>query len=70
MTAVTFVLGTYPLVIATGAGSGSRRAIGLTTFAGMVMATLVGIVFTPAIYAAIQRITEWFSSKFKSKSVQ
>ena len=70
MTAWSFLFGVFPLVIATGAGSGSRRAIGLTTFAGMVMATLVGIVFTPAIYAAIQRITEWFSSKFKSKSVQ
>ena len=51
------------LVIATGAGSGSRRAIGITTFSGMVVATLVGIIFTPALYAAFQRIREQIKGK-------
>ena len=50
-------------MIATGAGSGSRRAIGITTFSGMVVATLIGIVFTPALYAAFQRIREWIKGK-------
>ena len=60
MTAWSFLFGVFPLVIATGAGSGSRsrRAIGITTFSGMVLATLIGIVFTPALYAAFQRIRE------------
>ncbi len=62
MTAWSFLFGVFPLVIATGAGSGSRRAIGITTFSGMVLATLVGIVFTPALYAAFQRIREWPAS--------
>ena len=63
MTAWSFLFGVFPLVIATGAGSGSRRAIGITTFSGMVLATLVGIVFTPALYAAFQRIREYLKSK-------
>ena len=50
--------GVFPMVIATGAGAGSRQAIGITTFSGMLQATLVGIVFTPALYAAFQRIAE------------
>jgi hypothetical protein len=48
-----------PLVVATGAGSASRRAIGITTFSGMLLATLVGIVFTPALYAVCQSLREW-----------
>ena len=63
MTAWSFLFGVFPLVIATGAGSGSRRAIGITTFSGMVVATLIGIVFTPALYAAFQRIREWVKGK-------
>ena len=58
MTAWSFLFGVFPLVIASGAGSGSRRAIGITTFSGMVLATLVGIVFTPALYAVCQRVRE------------
>ena len=61
MTAWSFIFGVLPLVFATGAGAGSRRAIGLTTFSGMLMATLIGIIFTPALYAVFQRITEFFS---------
>ncbi|MBS1368942.1 MAG: efflux RND transporter permease subunit [Lentisphaeria bacterium] len=58
MTAWSFLLGVLPLVIATGAGAESRKAIGITTFSGMLSATLVGIIFTPALYALCQRIRE------------
>ena len=58
MTAWSFIFGVFPLVVATGAGSGSRQAIGITTFSGMIMATLVGIMFTPALYAFFQYIRE------------
>ena len=58
MTAWSFIFGVFPLVVATGAGSGSRRAIGITTFSGMIMATLIGIMFTPALYAFFQHIRE------------
>jgi hydrophobe/amphiphile efflux-1 (HAE1) family protein len=58
MTAYSFILGVLPMVIATGAGAGSRRAIGTTTFSGMIAATLVGIIFVPALYALFQRNRE------------
>ena len=67
MTAWSFLFGVFPLVVATGAGSGSRRAIGITTFSGMAMATLVGIMFTPALYAAFQRLREWVKTKLHWK---
>ena len=59
MTAWSFLFGVFPLVIATGAGSGSRQAIGITTFSGMALATVIGIIFTPALYAVFQRIREF-----------
>ena len=65
MTAWSFLFGVFPLVIATGAGSGSRRAIGITTFSGMVLATLVGIVFTPSLYSSLQRLREFLKTKLR-----
>ena len=40
-----------PLVFSSGAGCESRQAIGLVTFAGMLVATVVGIAFPPAYFA-------------------
>jgi multidrug efflux pump subunit AcrB len=58
MTAFSFILGVLPLVLATGAGANSRRAIGTTVFAGMLAATLVGIFLIPALYTAFQTVRE------------
>ena len=58
MTAWSFLFGVFPLVIASGAGAASRQAIGITTFSGMLLATVIGIIFTPALYAACQRMRE------------
>ncbi|MEM7621898.1 MAG: multidrug efflux RND transporter permease subunit [Planctomycetota bacterium] len=56
MTALSFVLGTAPLLIATGAGANSRQAIGTAVFGGMVLATAVGVVFIPTLYGLIRGI--------------
>ena len=63
MTAWSFLFGVFPLVIATGAGAMSRRAIGITTFSGMVMATFLGILITPALYAVIEHVRERIKMK-------
>ena len=67
MTAWSFVIGVFPMVIATGAGAGSRQAIGITTFYGMLLSTIFGIVFIPSLYAFFQRLRErvysWFDRR-------
>ncbi|MBR3662127.1 MAG: efflux RND transporter permease subunit [Alphaproteobacteria bacterium] len=60
MTAFTFILGVFPMVIATGAGAASQIAIGTAVFFGMIFATLVGIVFIPPLYAIFESIKEYF----------
>ena len=67
MTAWSFIFGVYPLVVATGAGAGSRRAIGIPTFSGMLFATFIGLFFVPALYAVCQRAREFVNSKLHSK---
>lgn len=58
MTALSFILGVSPLVIATGAGAASRVSVGFVVFFGMVAATFVGTFFIPPLYAAIQRLND------------
>lgn len=65
MTALSFVIGVFPMVVATGAGAGSRRAIGVTTFWGMLAATILGVMFIPCLYAAFQRTAEWSTARAK-----
>jgi hydrophobe/amphiphile efflux-1 (HAE1) family protein len=54
MTALAFILGVVPLVLASGAGASARVSIGIAVFAGMLMASTVGLFFIPMLYVIIQ----------------
>ena len=56
MTSLAFILGVTPLLLATGAGAGSRRALGTVVFGGMLGATVLGVVFTPVLYVLVDRL--------------
>ena len=58
MTSLTFILGVVPMIIATGAGAGSRRAIGTTVFCGMLASTVFGIFLIPVLYYIFQSASE------------
>jgi HAE1 family hydrophobic/amphiphilic exporter-1 len=59
MTSFAFILGVVPLVIATGAGSEARQALGTAVFAGMLGVTLFGLLLTPAFYVICRRLALW-----------
>ncbi len=59
MTALAFILGTAPLVFASGAGAGARGAIGVTVVFGMLAATAIGIFFVPGLFAVLEHLAEW-----------
>ncbi|MBE6452345.1 MAG: efflux RND transporter permease subunit [Alphaproteobacteria bacterium] len=65
MTALTFILGVFPMIIATGAGASSQKAIGTSVFYGMIAATFIGIIFIPALFALFETIKEWSYNKDK-----
>lgn len=63
MTALSFILGVLPLVLATGAGAAARVSVGLTVFGGMLLATILGVTFVPFLYVQLQRLREAAKSK-------
>jgi HAE1 family hydrophobic/amphiphilic exporter-1 len=54
MTALTCVIGVSPMLVAKGAGAGSRLHVGTTMFFGMSMATVFGIFLIPGLYVVLQ----------------
>ncbi|MBP8288303.1 MAG: multidrug efflux RND transporter permease subunit [Chromatiaceae bacterium] len=58
MTAMSFVLGMVPLVLATGAGAASQVSLGVVVLGGMIAATVVGIIIIPPLYVFIQGLRE------------
>ncbi|MFV8816171.1 efflux RND transporter permease subunit [Haliea sp. E17] len=67
MTALSFILGILPLVLASGAGAYGQRALGVTVFGGMLAALLVGTLFIPGFYAIIQTWRERVKSRLGMK---
>jgi hydrophobe/amphiphile efflux-1 (HAE1) family protein len=70
MTAFAFILGVFPLVIATGAGAAARRSLGTAVFGGMLVATLLSLVLVPALYVIVQGASEWIGGWMRRTRVQ
>ncbi len=58
MTSFAFILGSLPLVVASGAGAASRHSIGTTVVGGMLAVTVLGVLLVPAFYVAVERLAE------------
>jgi multidrug efflux pump len=57
MTSIATVAGAVPLMLASGAGAGSRQAIGVVIVWGVSLATLLTLFVIPVAYAALARRT-------------
>lgn len=58
MTAFSFILGVWPMVVASGAAAASRRAIGVPVFWGMIAGTIIGLFIIPLMYVLVQTLFE------------
>ncbi len=58
MTALSFLLGVVPLIVAAGAGAASQQAIGIAVFGGMLAATVIGVIIVPVLYVLLQSMRE------------
>ena len=65
MTAFTFILGVWPMIVATGAGAASRIAIGVPVFYGMLLGTAGGLLIIPLLYILFETIREKVSGRKK-----
>lgn len=56
MTSIAFILGVLPLVISSGAGSASQRAIGTGVMGGMFTATVLAVIFVPTFFVVVRTL--------------
>ncbi|MEN9239057.1 MAG: efflux RND transporter permease subunit, partial [Thermostichus sp. DG_1_6_bins_120] len=56
MTALSTILGIFPLAVATGAGAGSRQSLGTSVIGGMFLSTLLSLFVVPVLYILIKGI--------------
>ncbi|MCR9086959.1 MAG: multidrug efflux RND transporter permease subunit [Rhodobacteraceae bacterium] len=66
MTSFAFILGVVPLVLASGAGSEMRQALGTAVFSGMLGVTFFGLLFTPVFYTVFR----WLEDLVMPKRVE
>jgi len=67
MTSFAFIAGLVPLVIASGAGAATIRAVGTAVFGGMVAARFIGIFVIPGLYVLFQTLRERVRSLSRSR---
>ncbi len=56
MTSLAFILGVLPLVFATGAGQEARHSVGTAVAGGMLVSTILNVVFIPVLYVVVQTL--------------
>jgi hydrophobic/amphiphilic exporter-1 (mainly G- bacteria), HAE1 family len=67
MTAISTLVGIFPLVIAIGAGAGSRQSLGTAVFGGMLVATFLSLFVTPVLYIVIKQLNDRYLPGDKNK---
>lgn len=68
MTAISTLAGFVPLVIASGAGAVSRWSLGTAVFGGMLVATVLSLIFVPILYIVIKNLEAGFLKGGKKKN--
>jgi len=61
MTSVAFILGVLPLVFAVGAGKLGRHSVGTAVVGGMIVSTILNLIFIPVLYVILKTLLEKFS---------
>ena len=56
MTSLAFILGVLPLLLASGAGSASQRALGTGVIGGMITAVVLAVFFVPIFFVVVRRV--------------
>jgi HAE1 family hydrophobic/amphiphilic exporter-1 len=66
MTAFSFILGIFPLVVASGSGAEARKVMGMALLGGMTLATLLGVFLYPMLFVFIGKIAGYEKKRNKA----
>jgi HAE1 family hydrophobic/amphiphilic exporter-1 len=69
MTAFSFILGVFPLVIASGTGAEARKVMGMALLGGMTIATFLGVFFYPMLFLLIGKLGKYEQKRDQAASV-
>ena len=70
MTAFSFILGVFPLVIASGAGAEARKVMGMALLGGMTVATMLGVFLYPMLFVLIGKLAGYEKKRERLKAVE
>tara|TARA_B100000809_G_scaffold266767_1_gene331388 strand:- start:9640 stop:12807 length:3168 start_codon:yes stop_codon:yes gene_type:complete len=70
MTAFSFILGVFPLVVATGSGAEARKVMGVALLGGMGLATFLGVFLYPMLFVFIGKIAGYEKKRDQEKLQQ
>jgi len=66
MTSIAFILGVLPLYFATGAGAYGRHSVGTAIVGGMILSTVLNLIFIPVLYVILKTVLRAMSGKPKA----
>ena len=70
MTALTTILAMVPMAFAIGETNEMMSDMGVVMISGMVVSTVVTLVFTPVYYSVIDNLSSRFGKKRKKKPAE
>ena len=70
MTAFSFILGIFPLIVASGAGAEARKVMGVALLGGMLIATILGVFFYPMLFVFIGRLARYEEKRDKRHAME
>jgi HAE1 family hydrophobic/amphiphilic exporter-1 len=70
MTAFSFILGVFPLVVASGTGAEARKVMGMALLGGMSVATFLGVFLYPMLFVFIGKIAGYEKKRARLKVIE
>ena len=70
MTAFSFILGVFPLVVASGSGAEARKVMGIALLGGMTVATLLGVFLYPMLFVLIGKLANYEKKRDADKAIK